>query len=156
MPQLPSTGKITSTFGFRKHPITGKWVMHNGIDFGINVGTPVFAVERSMVVGIGYNEVSGNWVKLRSVVDSDYTFFYFHLSEVLVVANMITAPGVAIAKSGNTGAVTGPHLHFEVHYKSQPTDPQVYLNSYSKEMIKITGRFRQRGSLRSITLREKI
>jgi murein DD-endopeptidase MepM/ murein hydrolase activator NlpD len=103
---MPTRGVYTSGFGYR-------WgVLHGGIDIANSIGTPILAASDGVVIDAGPTAGYGIWVKLRH---SDGTVtLYGHLSAVLVNIGERVYAGDQIAKMGNTGNSTGPHLHFEV------------------------------------------
>jgi murein DD-endopeptidase MepM/ murein hydrolase activator NlpD len=103
---MPTRGAWTSGFGYR-------WgVLHGGIDIANSIGTPILAASDGVVVDAGPSGGYGNWVKLRH---SDGTVtLYGHLSSWQVQIGQRVWAGDQIAKMGNTGNSTGPHLHFEV------------------------------------------
>lgn len=103
---MPTRGVWTSGFGYR-------WgVLHGGIDIANSIGTPVLAASDGVVIAAGPTAGYGIWVKLRH---SDGTVtLYGHLSAVLVNVGERVYAGDQVAKMGNTGNSTGPHLHFEV------------------------------------------
>jgi murein DD-endopeptidase MepM/ murein hydrolase activator NlpD len=103
---MPTKGAWTSGFGYR-------WgVLHGGIDVANSIGTPILAASDGVVIDAGPTGGYGNWVKLRH---SDGTVtLYAHLSSWQVEIGQRVWAGDQIAKMGNTGNSTGPHLHFEV------------------------------------------
>lgn len=104
---MPTTGVWTSGFGFR-------WgVLHAGIDIANAIGTPVLAAADGIVIAAGSEGGYGNLVKLRHA-DGTVTL-YGHNSSLMVSVGERVMAGDQIAKMGNTGNSTGPHLHFEVH-----------------------------------------
>lgn len=119
---------ITSTFGSRVHPITGKRKMHNGIDYGSPRGTPAYAVAEGIVVTSGYDEYSGNKIAIRHRDGS--TSWYLHLDSRAVSKGTSVNARQMIGRVGNTGRSTGPHLHFGF------TNAQgKWINPLSKTMI---------------------
>jgi murein DD-endopeptidase MepM/ murein hydrolase activator NlpD len=108
----PLLGRITSGFGKRKDPISGKRRFHCGIDISANVGTPVKAAADGKVIYSGWKAGYGNVVILRH--KNGYISVYAHNSKNVVKLNRWVKRGQVIAKSGMTGAVTGAHLHFEI------------------------------------------
>ncbi|WP_131808071.1 M23 family metallopeptidase, partial [Mycolicibacterium elephantis] len=103
---MPTRGVWTSGFGYR-------WgVLHGGIDIANSIGTPILAASDGVVISAGPYAGYGNMVKLRHS-DGSVTL-YGHLSSVLVDVGQRVWAGDQIAKMGNTGNSTGPHLHFEV------------------------------------------
>jgi outer membrane murein-binding lipoprotein Lpp len=101
---------ITSPFGMRIHPVTGKRTMHNGVDYGSPSGSPVYAVAPGTVVTSGYDEFSGNKIAIRHMDHS--TSWYLHLSVRGVGVGSKVGARQIIGRVGTTGRSTGPHLHF--------------------------------------------
>lgn len=121
----PVPGKITQAFGPRKHPVTGEPDNHNGIDLAAPIGTPVLAPAAGRVKSIYSNTAGG---KQLIVEHNGFTTGYAHLSAYSVTVGQTVAAGQVIAKSGNTGNTTGPHLHFTLRDgKGLLTDPAKYL-----------------------------
>lgn len=118
---------ITSEYGTRTHPITGRVKYHAGIDIGAAHGTDIYAAEGGVVLVSGWNTGGyGNYV----VIDhgSGITTLYAHCSSLLVSAGQTVTRGQVIAKCGSTGMSTGPHLHFEVLKNGSATDPMAFFN----------------------------
>jgi len=103
---------ITSYFGNREQPVAGASTNHRAIDIGVPIGTPVYSGEDGYVMTKGYSSVRGYYVMVKHA-DNLYTF-YQHLSSILVSQGQTVSRGQQIAKSGNSGIGSGPHLHFEV------------------------------------------
>jgi murein DD-endopeptidase MepM/ murein hydrolase activator NlpD len=110
---LTVNAPITSTFGWRVHPIHGVPRFHRGIDIGAPVGTPVIAAHAGTVETAGFLSGYGLTVILKYKNGTQATL-YGHLSEVFVKPGDVIKQGDVIALVGNTGLSTGPHLHFEV------------------------------------------
>ena len=119
---MPTDGKITSQFGYRYHPITGKFGIHNGTDIAAPEGTPIYAAFNGRVEEIGYNSVRGNYILLSH--GGDTQTLYLHCSEIVAPEGAVVRQGEIIAKVGNTGYSTGPHLHFEVRINGVRVDPE--------------------------------
>ncbi len=117
----PANGKIRSGFGWRKDPFTQKRQYHTGVDFACSVGTPIKAAADGQVLFAGNRGGYGIAVILRH--RAGYTTLYGHLSKPLVLTGQFVKAGQTIAKSGNTGRSTGPHLHFEVRKYGIPVNP---------------------------------
>jgi len=97
---------------------------HTGIDLRASTGTPINAAAPGKVIEALTSGYNGGWGKTILVDDGNgMTTRYAHLSELLVSKGDTVTPGQIIAKSGATGRVTGPHLHFEVRINNVPTDP---------------------------------
>lgn len=112
---LPVNGPVTQLFG-ENPDFYKKWGFpgHNGIDYGIPNGTPVLAAASGTVAMVGFeNGGYGNFVKLSHADGSKtYHTYYAHLSSAAVTAGQKVKVGTVIGSSNNTGASTGPHLHF--------------------------------------------
>lgn len=117
-------GKIGSGFGMRLHPIDKVMKMHNGVDIGAPVGTPVYCPADGQVIVNGMSPSAGNHLHIQSGV---MTFVFMHLSRQLVGQAQCVKKGQQIALSGNTGKSTGPHLHYEVRINSVAVDPMPYV-----------------------------
>jgi murein DD-endopeptidase MepM/ murein hydrolase activator NlpD len=122
---LPSDGFISSSFGWRTHPILGYQRFHAGVDFGADYGSTIRAADRGSVIFAGWYGGYG----LTVIVDhgGGLTSLYAHTSEVYVKQGQTVQKGEAIAAVGSTGLSTGPHLHFEVRANGEPIDPMPYL-----------------------------
>ncbi|WP_308501400.1 M23 family metallopeptidase [uncultured Alistipes sp.] len=113
----------------RFHPILHRIVAHEGIDFGCDRGTPVYATGDAVVEIAsenGYNGGYGHQVLLNH--EFGYKTRYAHLSDVLVKPGDRVKRGQIIARTGNTGRSSGPHLHYEVIHKGVPVNPINYFN----------------------------
>ena len=109
MAELP----ITSSFGWRVHPITGAWKFHSGLDLGYDYGTPIPAMFDGVVGPAGdFGDGYGNQVMLYHPAMDCYTR-YAHMSGVIVDVGASVAQGEIIGYVGATGNATGPHLHLE-------------------------------------------
>ncbi|WP_433944287.1 murein hydrolase activator EnvC family protein [Paenibacillus sp. SN-8-1] len=123
---LPVTGaRISSPYGYRIHPITGVKKLHTGTDFAVSEGTDVHAADSGNVIVAEWWNGYGNCV----IIDHGNNIWtlYGHLSKINVQKGDNVKRGEVIAESGNTGASTGPHLHFEVRVNGTPVDPMPYL-----------------------------
>lgn len=112
---------LTSDFGYRVSPISGKWNFHSGIDLASPEGTDVFACKSGEVSQTGYNLTYGNYIIIAHY--NSMTSVYAHLSKILIEKGQKINTGTLIGKVGSTGASTGPHLHFELRKNGSPTDP---------------------------------
>ncbi len=119
---VPLHGRITSRYGYRTNPISGKYGLHTGIDISAGEGTNIVAAYNGVIKDTGYGSKKGNYVLMEH---SDGTkTLYCHCSEVLVDEGTVIRAGEVIALVGSTGWSTGPHLHFEIHNKNGwSTDP---------------------------------
>lgn len=114
-------GKISSYFGNRTSPITGKHHFHSGIDIAAPAGTPVLASRGGKVIKIGMDDLFGNYVLISHGVR--YQTFYGHLQTVTARLNETVNSGSMIGTLGSTGISTGPHLHFEILKDYAAVDP---------------------------------
>ncbi|MEP6609130.1 MAG: M23 family metallopeptidase [Burkholderiaceae bacterium] len=124
-----SDGFIGSGFGWRSDPFSGEMSHHSGIDFAAPPGTPIQAAAGGVVVVAEYHPVWGNLVE----VDHGNSLLtrYAHASRLRVATGDIVKRGQTLAEVGSTGRSTGPHLHFEVHYRGVAQNPAKFL--FAKE-----------------------
>ena len=120
-PIAPVQGTITSAFGFRMHPLTGKPDFHTGTDIAAAEGTEILAALGGTVTEVGYNDGYGNYVEITH--SSGLQSYYKHCSEVLMREGDTVTRGQAVALVGSTGVSTGPHLHFELRLNGQFVNP---------------------------------
>ncbi len=118
-------GFNASSFGWRIDPFTGQNAMHEGIDFMVGVGTPIYAAAGGVVTVAEFHPEYGNMVEIDH--GNDFTSRYAHASKLLVKTGEVVKRGQKIAESGGTGRATGPHLHFEVRYKGVAQNPARFL-----------------------------
>ena len=112
----PLHGRITSRYGYRTNPISGKYGLHTGLDIAADEGTNIVAAYNGVIKDTGYGTKKGNYVLMEH---SDGTkTLYCHCSEILVDEGTVIRAGETIALVGSTGWSTGPHLHFEIHNKN--------------------------------------
>ena len=112
----PASGRFTSSFGYRTHPITGGQRLHAGVDIANGVGTPISAAGDGVVFRAGWHSSYGNHVMItHSMNGKTYTTVYAHMSSLSVSVGQVVNKGQGIGKMGSTGASTGSHLHFELH-----------------------------------------
>ena len=121
----PCDAEITSSFGWRLHPILGYSRFHSGIDFGASYGTLIRAADGGSVIFAGWYGGYGYTVIINH--GGGVTTLYAHTSKLYVSEGQTVQPGEAIAAVGSTGLSTGPHLHFEVRKDGEPVDPIAYL-----------------------------
>jgi len=122
-----TTRLVTSPYGYRIHPVTGKSRFHAGIDIGAAHGTSILAANDGVVIVSGYNSGGyGNYVVINH--GGGYTTLYAHCSSLLVSVGQKVSRGQVIARCGSTGMSTGPHIHFEVQVNGTTTNPMQYFN----------------------------
>lgn len=113
---LPVQGYVSSPFGPRNNPLTGKPEIHKGIDLVNAKGTPIHAAAGGIVLRAGSATGYGNVVMVTHLIDGQvYTTVYAHLDSISVSAGQTVMPGKTLGTLGTTGWSTGPHLHFELH-----------------------------------------
>ena len=122
----PVSGRLTSKFGYRKDPFTGKIAFHTGIDIANRIGSPVHAARGGMVTFVGLRRGYGLVVQIRH--NFGYKTVYGHLLDSKVVVGQKVKRGQIIGFVGNSGRSTGPHLHFEVWLRSRLIDPMTQTN----------------------------
>lgn len=115
--------KVTSPFGMRKDPFTGKKKMHNGIDLHAR-NDEVYAMFPGVVKKVGYDKRSGNYITLQH---GDYTVSYCHLSRVTVKEKTPVLAGDVVGITGNTGRSTGEHLHLTCKRSGISINPSMIL-----------------------------
>lgn len=123
---VPVVGSITSGFGFRDHPVSGEYTFHTAQDIGTPKGTDVLAFANGTVRYIGESSIYGLYVRLDH--DNGVSTFYAHCQKLLVSKGDEVTCGQVIAKSGDTGNATGPHLHFSIDKDGVRLDPAWYLD----------------------------
>ena len=113
---LPVKGYVSSPFGPRNNPLTGKPELHTGIDLVNAKGTSIHAAAGGIVLRAGSATGYGNVVMVTHLIDRQvYTTVYAHLDSISVSAGQTVMPGQTVGTLGSTGWSTGPHLHFELH-----------------------------------------
>lgn len=123
--QRPVAGPVTSPFGLRTHPTTGKESFHDGVDFGAACGTPVRAAGAGTVVSVGRSPAYGLRLVIRHSDGLDTV--YAHLSGTSVEVGDSVTTSTVIGEVGSTGLSTGCHLHFGMQRDGQRTDPLTLL-----------------------------
>ncbi len=117
----PTEGRITSGFGLRRNPITGRLEFHLGLDIANRWGTPVRATADGVVIKAGWCGLLGRCVEIRH--DNGFETFYGHLSKITVFKGQRVERGMIIGLMGSSGRSTGPHLHYSVKWGSKVLNP---------------------------------
>ena len=122
----PVEGMTSSGFGYRVHPLSGDVKFHYGTDFAAWTGTDILCFADGTVYNAGEDTGFGKYI----IVDhgNDCRTLYAHCSELLVYSGETVTAGQVIAKVGDTGQVTGPHLHFELTQNDVYLNPEYYVN----------------------------
>lgn len=128
----PCNGPITSGFGKRLAPVPGASEYHNGWDIGVSVGTPVSTIADGKVIAVGPARGYGNWVAIdHGIINGiKVTSEYGHISSWNVSYGQTVKQGQVIAKSGNAGTSSGPHLHITIregNFQGKAVDPGKYI-----------------------------
>ena len=120
--------KVTSPYGYRRDPITGKQSWHNGLDLRAK-NEPAYSMMEGIVEKIGYDSRSGNYVTLKH---GNYHVSYCHLSSVIVGKGERVFSGTIVGVTGNTGRSTGCHLHLTCKKDGESFNPTILLNLIEK------------------------
>jgi murein DD-endopeptidase MepM/ murein hydrolase activator NlpD len=117
---------VGSSFGRRRHPVTGRYTMHEGIDFTAPLGARIRAASGGIVRQAGYRRGYGKMVDVDH--GNGLVTRYAHASVLEVEPGDLIEKGQEIGRVGSTGRSTGPHLHFEVRMAGRPLDPALFLS----------------------------
>lgn len=127
--------EITSDYGERIDPFTGKRSRHNGLDLRASNGDEAYAMMFGQVIKVGSDKRSGKYVTLRH---GDFTVSYCHLSKPLVKTGQIVIAGEPVGLTGSTGRSTGPHLHLTLKRGHKILHPRImidYIRTIREEAI---------------------
>ena len=125
-------GYISSPFGDRKDPINGRLRHHGGLDIAANKGSNIYAIANGFVTFSGNRGAYGNLLEINH--SESLKSRYAHLDHYLVKKGQLVKKGDLIGKVGDTGRVTGPHLHLEIRENNKIIDPKVYLKDALKDL----------------------
>ncbi len=116
-------GRLTSGFGYRRHPILGRMILHAGVDYAAPRGTPILAAGNGIVEKAGRSSGYGNLIVIKHT--NGYETAYGHQSRFAkgIAPGVRVHQGQVIGYVGSTGLSTGPHVHFEIRVNHQPVDP---------------------------------
>ncbi len=123
-------GWMSSHFGHRTDPFTGRKAMHEGVDFAGKLGSEIVAVGSGVVTWSGERYGYGQMVEINH--GSGYITRYAHNLENKIEVGDIVKKGQVIALMGSSGRSTGPHVHFEVYKHGRPVDPATYIHRASR------------------------
>jgi murein DD-endopeptidase MepM/ murein hydrolase activator NlpD len=121
----PTSGWLSSGFGNRASPFTGKREFHNGIDISTRSGASIIAPADGIVSCVRFDNYSGRVIGISH--GFGFETVYAHLKKVLVKKGQPVKRGEVVALVGNSGRSTGPHLHYEVHLNKVPVNPLRYV-----------------------------
>lgn len=117
---------LTSPFGMRVHPISGKWKMHNGVDMAAAQGTPIYAAKSGKVTVTSFQAGgAGYYVSINH--GDGFSSVYMHMTHYIVSPGQYVTAGQVIGYVGSTGGSTGPHLHFGISYNGKYVNPMNYI-----------------------------
>jgi murein DD-endopeptidase MepM/ murein hydrolase activator NlpD len=121
----PAKGWLTSRFGYRTSPFTGRREFHKGLDIANQIGTDIVSSANGIVKAVGSKRYLGKYV----IIDHGHGMVtqYAHVEEALVKRGDKVERGEIIAKMGNTGRSTGPHVHYAVYLNGVPVNPAKYI-----------------------------
>lgn len=117
---------LTSPYGYRTHPITGNYTLHNGVDLAIGSGTPIYASKSGYVTIATYNYAWGYYVTINHM--DGFSTLYAHMTHFVVSEGEYVERGQVIGYVGSTGYSTGSHLHFTVYYNGASVNPMAYVS----------------------------
>lgn len=117
--------RLTSGFGYRTDPFSGRAAFHAGIDIGGKSGDPVYAAGSGKVITTAQDNSHGKYIIIEH--PGGLQSWYLHLSKIKISEGDTVTKGQRIADMGNTGRSTGAHLHFEIVKQDKPIDPLPYL-----------------------------
>ncbi len=123
---MPTTGRLTSGFGYRPDPFTGRRSFHNGIDWAAPRGTPIVASMAGRVVESGVHSIYGNYVVIQH--PEGFQSLYAHMDRILVSRGQNVSQRQQIGTMGSTGRSTGSHLHFSLFRNGQAVDPMRHIH----------------------------
>ncbi len=122
---LPPGAVFTSPYGYRTHPTTGRYVLHNGVDLAMPRGTPIYASKSGYVTTAVYNYSWGNYVVINHM--DGFSTLYGHMNKYAVQEGQYVNQGDVIGYVGTTGWSTGNHLHFTIFYNGASVNPANYI-----------------------------
>lgn len=122
--------KVTSPYGYRRDPFTGKLSWHSGLDLRAK-NEPAYSMMEGIVEKIGYDSRSGNYVTLRH---GNFHISYCHLSSIIVRKGESVFPGIIVGVTGNTGRSTGYHLHLTCKKDGKSINPAILFNANSSPL----------------------
>lgn len=127
-----TAGVVTSDCGKRENPLLHKQELHDGLDIAVPQGTEVVAVKSGRVTEVRTSATYGKLLRFETT--DGYTILYAHLSEISVGQGEKIKQGQVVAKSGNTGLSTGPHLHYGIYREGKLLNPMEYLPEGAAEV----------------------
>lgn len=123
-------GWMSSRYGYRNDPFSGKLAWHDGVDFAGRDGSNIVAVASGVVTWAGPRYGYGELVEINH--GNGYVTRYAHCKQILVNVGDVVKKSDVVALMGSTGRSTGPHVHFEVHFNGKSVDPAKYINRVAR------------------------
>lgn len=118
--------RMSSRYGSRVHPVTGKQKFHHGLDFSARIGTPIYAPADGIVEVVrSGNKGYGNFIRLNH--SFGFTSSYSHMSKFNVKRGNYVNKGDLLGWTGNSGLSTGPHLHYEIRFLDRTLNPRLFV-----------------------------
>lgn len=121
------SGRVTSDYGMRRHPIHEREALHGGVDLRAKRGTPIYATADGVVEWAAPHESSGLGNMVKLVHNYGFSTIFGHMDDIEVAAGSYVKRGDLLGYSGNTGQSAAPHLHYEVRYLQRRLDPSPFL-----------------------------
>ena len=123
--------RVSTKFGFRRHPITKRKQFHSAVDLAAPSGTPVYAPADGVVVYAGKKKFYGTFVLINH--GFGFSTAYGHMRKLFVKNGDYVLKGQKIGECGSKGRSTGPHLHYEIRYLTKWLDPEPFMKNWSKK-----------------------
>lgn len=128
----PTTSQVvTSSYGYRRDPLTHTPSFHDGIDIGASENEPVFAAADGKVITSGFDNARGNNIVIQHA--NGLRSWYMHLNKIIIIEGDSVTKGQTIGLVGSTGRSTGPHLHYELVKDGETIDPKPFLQTTRKD-----------------------
>ncbi len=121
----PTRGRLSSSFGWRLSPFTGKGRMHMGLDIAAPIGSPIYATAEGVVTRTAIGDGYGRMLEIKHA--NKLLTRYAHTSMIYVAPGEHVKKGQVIAAVGSTGRSTGPHVHYEIEVEGAKIDPRKYI-----------------------------
>ena len=159
--RTPITGaRLSSSFGQRKHPISGFNAMHKGVDFAAPLGTPIIAAGSGVILESGWKGSFGRYIRIKH--NATYDTAYAHMKSIApqIRVGTYVKQGEVIGFVGSTGRSTGAHLHYEIMVNNRQVNPMTvrlptgkridsqHLEAFKKIVTKIDKEVLSRGTVR--------
>ncbi|MCB5230548.1 MAG: M23 family metallopeptidase, partial [Candidatus Cloacimonas sp.] len=129
----PAYGRISSPYGWRIHPISGRRIFHNGLDIANQLGSPIYVTAEGVVKETGYNRSYGRYIIITHKFG--YETMYAHLQKSLKKRGEQVERGEIIGHMGSSGISTGSHVHYEIRRYGKTVNPYQYLNKMEEDIV---------------------